>query len=90
MRALDFGLYQWVSLTTLIYIYQNTVILVVLKRILDFSIYMGVLMRIPYLGVSKARSYIHQNTVILVVFKKILDFSTYLDVLMRILYLGFS
>ena len=34
------------------YIYQNTVILVVLMRILDFSTYLGVLMRIPYLGFS--------------------------------------
>ena len=59
-------------------------------RILDFSTYLGVLMRIPYLGVSKARSYIYQNTVIQVVLMRILDFSTYSGVLMRIPYLGFS
>jgi hypothetical protein len=63
------------------YIYQNTVIQVVLWAywiLVHNTTYMGVLMRIPYFGVSWARSFIYQNILILVVLMSILDFGTYI------------
>jgi hypothetical protein len=61
--------------------------------ILDFGTYIGVLMSIPYFGISWARSFIYQNTVILVVlwaYWILVHNTTYMGVLMRIPYFGVS